>query len=139
MSLYAIADLHLSLNGEKPMDVFRGWQNYVQRLEDNWTRVVGEQDTVLIAGDISWAMKLEDAVLDFQFLHRLPGNKILLKGNHDYWWSTRNKIDHFLEEQGFPICGCCTTARIWWKGKPCAEHGAGFTTPKQRRTKNCGA
>lgn len=101
MSLYAIADLHLSLNGEKPMDVFRGWQNYVQRLEDNWTRVVGEQDTVLIAGDISWAMKLEDAVLDFRFLHRLPGNKILLKGNHDYWWSTRNKIDHFLEEQGF--------------------------------------
>ena len=101
MSLFAIADLHLSLNGEKPMDVFRGWQNYIQRLEENWRRVVREGDTVVIAGDISWAMKIEDALLDFQFLHSLPGEKILLKGNHDYWWSTRNKIDQFLLEHGF--------------------------------------
>lgn len=101
MSLFAIADLHLSLNGEKPMDVFRGWQNYIQMLEENWRRVVREGDTVVIAGDISWAMKIEDALLDFQFLHSLPGEKILLKGNHDYWWSTRNKIDQFLLEHGF--------------------------------------
>ena len=101
MSLFAIADLHLSLNGEKPMDVFKGWHNYVERLEKNWRRVVQEGDTVVIAGDISWAMKLEDALLDFQFLHSLPGEKILLKGNHDYWWSTRSKIDQFLAEQGF--------------------------------------
>lgn len=101
MSLFAIADLHLSLNGEKPMDVFRGWQNYIQRLEENWRRVVREGDTVVIAGDISWAMKIEDALLDFQFLHSLLGEKILLKGNHDYWWSTRNKIDQFLLEHGF--------------------------------------
>ena len=101
MSLFAIADLHLSLNGEKPMDVFRGWQNYIQRLEENWRQVVREGDTVVIAGDISWAMKIEDALLDFQFLHSLPGEKILLKGNHDYWWSTRNKIDQFLLEHGF--------------------------------------
>lgn len=101
MSLFVIADLHLSLNGEKPMDVFRGWHNYVERLEDNWRRVVQEGDTVVIAGDISWAMKLEDAVQDFQFLHSLPGEKILLKGNHDYWWSTRSKIDAFFQEQGF--------------------------------------
>ena len=101
MSLFVIADLHLSLNGEKPMDVFRGWHNYVERLEDNWRRVVQEGDTVVIAGDISWAMKLEDAVQDFQFLHSLPGEKILLKGNHDYWWSTRSKIDQFLVEHGF--------------------------------------
>lgn len=101
MSLFVIADLHLSLNGEKPMDVFRGWHNYVERLEDNWRRVVQEGDTVVIAGDISWAMKLEDAVQDFQFLHSLPGEKILLKGNHDYWWSTRSKIDQFLAEHGF--------------------------------------
>ena len=101
MSLFAIADLHLSLNGEKPMDVFKGWHNYVERLEKNWRRVVQEGDTVVIAGDISWAMKLEDAVQDFQFLHSLPGEKILLKGNHDYWWSTRSKIDQFLAEQGF--------------------------------------
>ena len=101
MSLFAIADLHLSLNGEKPMDVFKGWHNYVERLEKNWRRVVQEGDTVVIAGDISWAMKLEDALLDFQFLHSLPGEKILLKGNHDYWWSTRSKIDAFFQEQGF--------------------------------------
>lgn len=101
MSLFAIADLHLSLNGEKPMDVFRGWQNYVQRLEDNWRRVVREGDTVVVAGDISWAMKLEDTLEDFRFLHSLPGEKILLKGNHDYWWSTRSKIDQFLEANGF--------------------------------------
>lgn len=101
MSLFAIADLHLSLNGEKPMDVFRGWQNYVQRLEENWRRLVAPEDTVVIAGDISWAMKLEDALKDFQFLHNLPGQKILLKGNHDYWWSTRNKIDQFLAANGF--------------------------------------
>ncbi len=101
MSLFAIADLHLSLNGEKPMDVFRGWQNYVQRLEENWRRVVKEEDTVVVAGDISWAMKLEDSLQDFQFLHSLPGEKILLKGNHDYWWSTRSKIDQFLLANGF--------------------------------------
>lgn len=101
MSLFAIADLHLSLNGEKPMDVFRGWQNYVQRLEENWRRVVKEEDTVVVAGDISWAMKLEDSLQDFQFLHSLPGEKILLKGNHDYWWSTRSKIDQFLSANGF--------------------------------------
>ena len=101
MSLFVIADLHLSLNGEKPMDVFRGWQGYVRRLEENWRRVVREGDTVVIAGDISWAMKLEDAFLDFQFLHSLPGSKVLLKGNHDYWWSTRSKIDQFLLEHGF--------------------------------------
>ncbi len=101
MSLFVIADLHLSLNGENPMDVFRGWQGYVRRLEENWRRVVREGDTVVIAGDISWAMKLEDAFLDFQFLHSLPGSKVLLKGNHDYWWSTRSKIDQFLLEHGF--------------------------------------
>lgn len=101
MSVFVIADLHLSLNGEKPMDVFRGWQNYVQRLEENWRRQVVEGDTVVIAGDVSWAMKLEDALADFQFLHSLPGEKILLKGNHDYWWSTRSKIDQFLALHGF--------------------------------------
>lgn len=101
MSLFAIADLHLSLNGEKPMDVFRGWQDYVQRLEENWRREVKEGDTVVVAGDISWAMKLEDTLQDLQFLHSLPGEKILLKGNHDYWWSTRSKIDQFLAANGF--------------------------------------
>ena len=98
MSLFVIADLHLSLGAEKPMDVFNGWQNYVERLETNWRAVVQPEDTVVLAGDLSWAMKLEDALQDFTFLHSLPGEKIIMKGNHDYWWATRNKIDTFLSE-----------------------------------------
>lgn len=100
MSLFVIADLHLSLGAEKPMDVFNGWQNYVERLEKNWRAVVQPEDTVVLAGDLSWAMKLEDTLRDFTFLHSLPGEKIIMKGNHDYWWSTRNKIDTFFAEHG---------------------------------------
>lgn len=100
MSLFVIADLHLSLGTDKPMDVFRGWEDYVARLEENWRAVVKPEDTVVIAGDISWAMKLEDALSDLAFLHSLPGEKIIMKGNHDYWWATRNKIDAFLAEHG---------------------------------------
>lgn len=98
MALFVIADLHLSLGAQKPMDIFRGWENYVERLEQNWRALVRPEDTVVIAGDISWAMKLEDTLKDFTFLHSLPGEKIIMKGNHDYWWSTRNKIDTFLAE-----------------------------------------
>ena len=101
MALYVIADLHLSLGADKPMDVFPGWKDYVQRLEKNWTALVKPEDTVVVAGDISWAMRLEDAAADFAFLNGLPGQKLLLKGNHDYWWSTRSKIDAFFQEQGF--------------------------------------
>lgn len=101
MALYVIADLHLSLGADKPMDVFRGWKDYVERLEANWRDTVNEEDTVVIAGDISWAMKLEDTKKDFAFLHSLPGRKLIMKGNHDYWWSTRNKIDSFFSENGF--------------------------------------
>jgi uncharacterized protein len=101
MSLFAIADLHLSLGSDKPMDVFEGWEDYVSRLEKNWRNVVGAEDTVVVAGDISWAMKLEEATEDFRFLNSLPGRKLVLKGNHDYWWSTRRKIEAFLEQNGF--------------------------------------
>lgn len=101
MALYAIADTHLSLGADKPMDVFAGWDRYVERLEKNWRALVQPEDTVVIAGDISWAMKLENTVEDFRFLDSLPGEKILLKGNHDYWWSTRTKMEIFLQEQGF--------------------------------------
>ena len=101
MAVYTIADLHLSLDGKKPMDVFPGWNHYVSRLTKNWNALVTPQDTVVIAGDISWAMKLEDADLDFAYLNRLPGKKLLLKGNHDYWWSTRKKIEAYLTNRGF--------------------------------------
>lgn len=101
MSVFAIADLHLSLGENKPMDVFSGWENYVQRIEKNWRSVVKETDTVVIAGDISWAMKLEEAETDFGFINSLPGRKLIIKGNHDYWWSTKKKIETFLSSHGF--------------------------------------
>ncbi len=101
MALYTIADLHLSLGADKPMDVFRGWENYVERLEKNWRALVTDADTVVIAGDISWGMRLEETEKDFAFLNSLPGRKLILKGNHDYWWSTRSKIDAFFAEKGF--------------------------------------
>lgn len=100
MSLFAIADTHLSLDADKSMEVFPGWQNYVARLETNWRAVVGETDTVVIAGDVSWGMSLAGALKDFQFLNALPGRKLLFKGNHDYWWSTRRKMDLFFQEHG---------------------------------------
>jgi predicted phosphohydrolase len=101
MALFVIADLHLSLGADKPMDVFHGWQDYVERLEENWRDQVAAEDTVVIAGDISWAMKLEECQKDFAFIQSLPGKKLLMKGNHDYWWSTRNKIDQYLAANGF--------------------------------------
>ena len=101
MALYAIGDVHLSINKPKSMTVFGGWDNYVQRLEENWRRLITPEDTVVIPGDISWGMNLEEAKADFAFLHALPGQKILLKGNHDYWWTTRRRMDAFLAENGF--------------------------------------
>lgn len=101
MEIYTIGDLHLSLGCEKPMDIFPGWQGYMEKLERHWNTLVRPEDTVVLAGDTSWAMKLEDTVADFSFLQRLPGQKLLLKGNHDYWWTTVKKMEHFLQENGF--------------------------------------
>ena len=101
MAVFAIADLHLSLGENKPMDVFPGWEGYEEKLRENWLRCVSKEDTVVIAGDISWAMTLEYTKTDFEFLHRLPGKKVFVKGNHDYWWSTKAKIDRFFEDNGF--------------------------------------
>ena len=102
MSVFAIGDLHLSFGCNKPMDIFKGWDGYVDRLLENWNRVVSAEDTVVIPGDISWAMKLEDTEKDFRFINdSLNGKKIILKGNHDYWWSTLAKMKGFLAEKGF--------------------------------------
>lgn len=100
MALFVIGDPHLSLGAEKSMDVFSGWQDYVPRMEAAWREDVGEDDTVVVAGDFSWGMSLEEALEDFKFLARLPGKKILLKGNHDYYWTTVAKMDKFLFENG---------------------------------------
>lgn len=101
MAVYTISDLHLSLDTEKSMEVFNGWEGYVYRLKNNWSSKITENDTVVIIGDISWAMKLEEAKKDLEFLNKLPGKKILLKGNHDFWWSTTKKVNDFLRENNF--------------------------------------
>ena len=99
--IYAIADLHLSFGTNKPMDVFSGWSNYTERIRENWQRLVEPDDTVVIAGDISWAMKLNEINKDFEYIQSLNGKKIILKGNHDYWWTTKSKMDKYIKESGF--------------------------------------
>ena len=101
MSLYTIGDLHLSLGVDKPMDIFPGWEGYVEKLERNWRQKIQPEDTVVIAGDISWGMNMEQVKPDFAFLDQLPGRKILLKGNHDYWFSTKKKVEDFISSNGF--------------------------------------
>ena len=101
MALFVIGDTHLSLNTDKPMDVFKGWTDYVQRLEKNWNSVVSPEDSVVIPGDISWGMTFDESLKDFAFLNSLNGTKYILKGNHDYWWNTMNKMTLFLNNNGF--------------------------------------
>lgn len=99
MSLYAMADLHLSLSADKPMDVFgAAWENYVCRIKENWP--LTNDDTIVIPGDVSWAMGFDDLRADFDFLASLPGKKIISKGNHDYWWNTVKKMNEFAEPYG---------------------------------------
>ncbi|MFA5586030.1 MAG: metallophosphoesterase [Saccharofermentanales bacterium] len=122
MKLFAIADLHLSGAVDKPMAVFGArWANHTERLVQAWQEAVGPEDTVLVGGDISWAKSLEEALPDLALIHSLPGRKVLLRGNHDYWWTTVRKLEAFCREQsleslsflrndaraeaGFHICG----------------------------------
>ena len=101
MSLFALSDTHLSLYNDKPMDVFGNrWQSYAEKLDKGWKAVVSEKDTVIIAGDVSWGISLEEAKKDLLYIDSLPGQKIISKGNHDYWWSTASKINAFFEENG---------------------------------------
>lgn len=100
-NLFAISDLHLSLGTNKQMDVFAGWENYTEKIKANWQRMVDDNDTVVIAGDISWGIDLKESKNDFAFLNSLPGKKVIIKGNHDYWWSTVSKINAFFKENGF--------------------------------------
>ena len=103
MAIYAISDLHLSKAvPNKSMELFgNAWENYEERLDKNWKATVKEQDTVLIPGDISWAIDLNAAYEDFAYIDSLPGNKIIIKGNHDYYFSTLTKVNKFLEENNF--------------------------------------
>ena len=100
MALYAIGDLHLSLGTNKPMDVFGpGWANHVQRLEEAFSSL-GEEDVTVLCGDTSWGIDLSQSLEDFRFIDRLPGKKLLVKGNHDYWWSTASKMRRFFQDNG---------------------------------------
>ncbi len=102
MRLFAIADLHLSFGSDKPMDVFGPqWADHAERLRAAWTETVAADDVVLVPGDISWAMHFPELVPDFAFLDALPGRKVLIRGNHDYWWSTLAKLDRFVDDHGF--------------------------------------
>jgi len=102
MAIYAIADLHLSLGLDKPMDIFgEKWKNHEKKIEENWLKKVKEEDLVLLPGDFSWAMNLEEAKKDFEHINNLPGTKLLLKGNHDYWWTSLKKMREFLNENRF--------------------------------------
>ena len=103
MALFVLSDPHLSLrDAGKSMEAFGNrWQNYTQRIEKNWRAVVSPDDTVVLPGDISWAMTLEGAKEDFAFLHSLPGRKLIGKGNHDFFWTTASKMNAFFDENGF--------------------------------------
>ena len=101
MALYAIGDLHLCLGAAKPMDVFGGaWVGYMDKLNENFS-VIGPDDTTVLLGDLSWALGLAEAKDDFAWIDRIPGKKIILKGNHDYWWNTATKFYSFCNENGF--------------------------------------
>lgn len=102
MSIYVIADLHLSFSQNKPMSVFgENWKGHSEKIKNNWIKKVKADDTVVLPGDFSWAMHLKDTYKDFEYLNSLPGKKLLLKGNHDYWWTTLKNMRDFLMQNNF--------------------------------------
>ena len=104
MALYAIGDLHLCLGAPKPMDIFGPvWHDYLDKIIASWNALVQDEDIVILAGDYSWAMKLEDAEKDFEFLTKLKGKKIIIRGNHDYWWSSLTKVREKLPENVYAL------------------------------------
>ncbi|MDR2558905.1 MAG: metallophosphoesterase [Oscillospiraceae bacterium] len=130
MSLFAIADLHLSLGGSKPMNIFKGWDNHVEKLLGNWNSIVGKDDTVVIAGDTSWAANLEEALPDLEFIgSKLHGRKIILKGNHDYWWTSLSKLNslnfnniNFLHRNAFVVDNIAICGTRGWFNEADREH-----------------
>ena len=102
MSIYTIADLHLSFNEDKPMNVFGEiWNDYEEKIKEDWNKKVKENDLVVLPGDFSWSMYLKDTYKDFEYLNKLTGKKLLLKGNHDYWWTTVTSMRNYIKENDF--------------------------------------
>jgi predicted phosphohydrolase len=108
MRVFAIADLHLSINNPKPMDIFgEAWAGYMEKIEDSWRRQVGDDDVVLLAGDFSWAMKFDDALTDLEYIAKLPGKKVLVRGNHDYWWKSITNMRNEFPKSIFAVQNDC--------------------------------
>lgn len=102
MALFAISDLHLALSGDKPMDVFgEHWSEHDEKIKENWINNIKEEDTILIAGDLSWAIKMEESLKELEWINNLPGRKIISKGNHDYWWSSISKLNKLYANMNF--------------------------------------
>lgn len=96
MRIYGIGDLHLSFTSDKPMDIYGGqWTNHTERLEQNWRRIIDPDDVVILAGDISWGLKREEAEADLAWIAAMPGTKVLIKGNHDLWWTSVSKLNEY--------------------------------------------
>ena len=133
MSIYAISDLHLSFGTEKPMDKFgKVWEDYEERMKYNWNRVVKENDLVLVPGDVSWATYLSEAVEDFKFIDGLNGEKLISKGNHDYWWESLTKLNNFALENEFKTVNFIhNTAFEYEDFVICAAKGYDFNTEKR--------
>ncbi len=122
MRIFGLSDLHLSFQADKPMDVFGPvWQNHAQKIREAWLQTVGADDVVLVPGDISWAMRLGDAREDFAFLGGLPGAKVVIKGNHDYWWASLSKVRESVPPSVVPLQNSSTVfdgigvagSRLW--------------------------
>ena len=127
MALYAIGDLHLCLGAPKPMDIFGGaWVGYMDKLREGMA-VIGPGDTTVLLGDLSWAQNLEGAVKDFAWINEIPGRKIILKGNHDYWWSTQSKFGKFCVEHGFENMFLLNNNCLTTRATPSAVPVGGFS------------
>ena len=124
MALYAIGDLHLSLNSDKPMDIFgEKWHGYVDKIRGGFAPL-HEDDVTVLCGDLSWGMSLEESLEDFRFIHALPGKKILMKGNHDYWWNTAAKMQRFFDENGLITFEILHNNCLFYGDKaPCGTRG----------------
>lgn len=133
MSIYAISDLHLSFDTQKPMDKFGElWEDYEEKMKYNWNKTVKENDLVLIAGDVSWATYLSEAVEDFKFIDGLNGEKLISKGNHDYWWESLTKLNGFAKENDFETLNFIhNTAFKYNDYVICASKGYDFNTEKR--------
>ena len=108
MKVFAISDLHLSTVCQKPMDIFgKSWENYFELISADWRSKVSDDDVVLLPGDFSWAMRMDEALPDFELVAKLPGKKVILRGNHDYWWNTLSQVKSAVPQGFYPLQNDC--------------------------------